>query len=91
MSTIDDFLRKLDAVIVNPLIYLLFGVALIVFLWGVVQYLVSNDSEEGRTTGKRHILWGVVGMFIMASAFGILHIIVNTFGIDQNALNSVSK
>ncbi len=91
MTTLDTLLQKIDEVIVNPLIFLMFAAALAVFLWGVIQFIGSSDSEEGRNTGKRHILWGIIGMFIMVSAFGIINIIVNTFGINTSAINSVRK
>ena len=76
--TIDDFLGKLGTVILNPLIKLLFVAALIVFLWGVLQYIRKAESEEGRTTGRNHIIWGLIGMTIMVAVYGILDMLVNT-------------
>ena len=67
--------------ILNPLIILLFGLALLLFLWGAFQFVANADSEEGRTTGRRHIMWGIIGMFIMLSVFAIIRIIINTFAI----------
>ncbi len=91
MDSIDKLLQSIDEVIINPLIYLLFAVALIVFLWGVVEFVINSESAEGRTKGRDHILWGLVGMFIMVSAFGIITIIVRTFGIDHSAVDSIRR
>jgi len=77
-----ELIYKVNSVIVNPLILLLFGIALIVFLWGIFRFLSESSSEEARETGKRNMLWGIVGMFIMVSVFGIINIILGTFGID---------
>ena len=67
------------------------AVALVMFLWGVVQYVGKGDNEEARATGARHILWGLVGLFIMFGVFGIIHIILNTFSINDPNVNVFIK
>lgn len=79
-----DFLHKVNSVIINPLIRLVFLVALVVFLWGVFGYVRNGDSEDARSTGRRHMIWGIVGMFIMVSVFAIMAFILNTFGLSQS-------
>jgi hypothetical protein len=81
MNTVSDFVSKLAEVIVNPLIRLSFAVALAVFLWGVFGYIKNSDSSEGRKKGAQHIVWGLVGLFIMTSVFAILEIALSTFNI----------
>jgi len=77
-----QFIYKVNEVIVNPLIILLFGIALISFFWGIFEFLSKSSSEEGRVRGKRNMVWGIIGMFIMFSVFGIINIILGTFGIQ---------
>ncbi len=81
-STAIDFIHKVNSVIVNPLIRLVFLVALVYFLWGVFGYVRNSDSEEARATGRRHMLWGIVGMFVMISVFAIMAFILNTVGVS---------
>jgi len=57
------------------------GVSLVVFLWGIVEFIAKFDSEEVKERGKRNMLWGLVGMFIMFSVFGIIRLILGTFAI----------
>lgn len=76
MQLIENF----TTFIINPLIVLLFAVALMVFVWGVIEYIAKADSEEGRTTGRRHILWGLIGLAIMTAVRGILIFLQNTIG-----------
>ena len=66
--------------IVNPLIGLLFAVALLYFLWGVSQFIYNSADEQGREKGKQHILWGLIGLLIMVSVFGIINLICRTVG-----------
>lgn len=80
---------KISTTILNPIIVLMFAVALAYFAWGVVQYIWQPDNEEERSKGRTRMLWGIVGMFIMVSVYGILNLIINTFGIDPTILNYV--
>jgi len=74
-------LRKIDSVILNPLILLGFGVALLYFFWGIFKFLSNSDSDEEREIGKRNMFWGIVGMAIMVSVYGLINLIVGTFGL----------
>lgn len=74
----DALLNKFAEVIINPLITLVFGAAVLVFIVGIVQYLLAQNDPGARETGARHILWGVVGMAIMISAYGIINFVAKT-------------
>ena len=80
--TFDAFMTKVFAAVVQPLLVLLFGVAFIIFIWGVVAYIRNSDSDKDRAEGQQSILWGLVGMVIMISAFGIINIIQGTIGVE---------
>lgn len=71
---------KIKTNILNPLITVGLALALLVFLYGVVEAIRDARSGEGRTTGRQHMLWGIFGLFIMLSAFGIMSLICNTIG-----------
>lgn len=76
------FLDRLNDVILFPLITLLMTIALVVFLYGCFEFIVNANNEAARSVGKQHILWGIVGLLVMVSAFSILFIAANTFGLD---------
>lgn len=78
MEALDNFILRLVTVIVNPLIQLMFAAALVYFLWGVVKYIKDADSESAREEGRRHILWGLVGLFIMVAVYGIILVVRRT-------------
>lgn len=84
-SQIDNIILKVNTLIVNPIIILMFSVALVAFLWGVKDYIVHADDQEARAKGTQHILWGLVGMTIMISTFAIMHLIIKTFSLDSSA------
>ena len=82
--SISTFLGKIAQVIINPLIVLGFAVAVLYFFFGVFQFVSKAGDEKGREEGKRSIVWGLVGMFIMVSVFGIIRVILNTFSIPTS-------
>jgi len=72
-----SIINKLVTGIVNPLIGIIFVVAIAVFFWGIIEFIWNADNEEKRATGKNHIIWGLVGLLIMATVGGILEILQN--------------
>lgn len=79
-SGIASLMMSINKVIINPLIYLLFALAVVYFLYGLAQYLLSPDNEETKKNSKQHMLWGLIGLFVMVAVFGIMNLILNTLG-----------
>ncbi len=76
------FVAKINEIIVVPLIVLLMAISVLVFIWGGLQYVLNASDEKARTSGRQHLLWGVVGFLVMVSAYAILSIAANTFDIS---------
>lgn len=70
-------LDNIKAHIVDPAILLLFGLALLIFLYGLVEFLWQTEKMDPKE-GRDKIIWGLVGMAIMASVYGFLQVIVGT-------------
>lgn len=78
-----ELLYKINQAILNPLLILLIGIAFVVFLWGIVEFLAKSSGDEAREKGKRNMLWGLFGMFVMIAVFGIIRLVLGTFGITE--------
>ena len=78
-------MARINRYLVNPLITLMFVVAFALFVFGLFNFFRaqsgSGQSEEALEKGKRHILWGIIGMVIMVSVFGIMQLIINTLDV----------
>jgi len=74
-----QLLQNFVTYIINPAILLIFTAGFFLFVWGLVQFLRNLESASENEEGKRHMLWGIVGMFIMASVWGIISLLDNTF------------
>ena len=71
-------LDKIKANILNPFIAFLLVLALVWFLYGVYKFISNYDDQTARTEGKSHMLWGVIGMAIMISVYGLLSVVKET-------------
>lgn len=67
-------------IINGVLVPLIFAVAFIVFLYGVMKkYVLSSGDSTGVEEGHKLILWGIIGFVVMISLWGIVNIVSNTF------------
>lgn len=81
---INDFADKISGFINSTLIPLLFGVALLVFLWGIFYYFILGGGDEGkREDGKKLMLWSIIGFVVMVSIFGIVNMISGGLGFSE--------
>lgn len=81
-ASLNSFIGSVDTMIINPLISLLFALAIVYFLYGVFEFIANQENEEKKTTGKSHMLWGIIGIVIMMGVFVIMNMILSTLGID---------
>ena len=92
----DDILSKIKTEIINPLVALLFVVAVVYFMWGVVQYIYNMNNPTAKQDGQRHMFWGIIGLGIMLGAFAIVNFVFSTVtepngtpikGVDGNTIS----
>jgi uncharacterized protein with PQ loop repeat len=81
MTSLTTLIGNIVRLIINPLIVLGFVVATIVFFYGIVQLIRGADSSDLEQR-KRNVVYGLVGLFVMFSVYGILRLVLNTFGIE---------
>lgn len=65
--------------LINLLVPTIFGLTILVFLFGVYKFIASADSEDERENGKKFMFYGVIGIFVMLSVWGFVQILTNTF------------
>lgn len=79
MLSTQTLVRNLETVIINPLLLLLFSAGLLVFFWGVIEFLlaVNAGGSSNKEEGKKHMLWGLIGMFVMVAAWAVFNFLVS--------------
>lgn len=88
MGSVPDLYGVLS--IINGLlayaIPILITLAVVYFIWGVIQYTVSTD-EEAKKGARKKIVAGLIGLFVIIAFWGIIKIFTNTFGIGNVQLD----
>ena len=52
------------------------------FVWGVVQYVIGGD-EEAKTKGRDRIIFGLIGLAVIVSLWGLVRLIQDTFQVSN--------
>ncbi len=65
----------------DVLIYVLISLAVVYIIWNVVHYFIRPGADDRKTSGM-NILWGIVGLFIIMSIWGLVNLLINTFYTD---------
>ncbi len=82
--------------VLQTIIPTLVALALALFLWGCVQFIMSAGDEKVRGEGKQKMMWGIVGLFVIVSVWGLVALIseitdigpTNTIRAPQAIFNS---
>lgn len=90
-KTFDEIVFDINRTILNPLIQFAFIVAFVIFLWGVIEFLRGANNPEKRKEGQQHMIWGVLGFAIMIGVYGIITILINTFGLGGSGTTINNK
>ena len=78
-GTLEFIVDRVKEGVINPFLKFLIPLAIAVFMVGVLRFIINSSSEEGVTTGKRHIVWSLVGFVIMLLVFVIINLIQSIF------------
>ena len=86
LTGVKDLITSVEGLI-NPLITLAVGLALVAFLWGLAKFIFRlGGDEKAVEDGKRIMKWGLIALFVMVSVWGIIELIQQ----DLLGLNSGS-
>lgn len=70
--------------LLSAILPVLIALGVVYFVYGVVTYFIASD-EEAKTSGKDRIIFGVIGLAVILSIWGLVRIVTNTFGTEQPA------
>ncbi len=63
---------------------LIFAIAFLTFIWGIFQYFIAGGADpEKQKTGRALAAYGIVGFAVMMSVWGLVYILINTFGFNS--------
>lgn len=65
--------------VLNRIVPLIISLAVVYFIFNVFKYAVAGD-EDKKAEAKKHMIWGIIGIFVMVSVWGLVAILQATFG-----------
>lgn len=72
--------------LLNDAIMILVALGLLVFIWGLAKFILSAGDTKAHDTGKALMTWGLLGLFVMGSIWGILGFLSGEFGFGTAAI-----
>lgn len=63
------------ASIVDRLIPLIIGIAVLLFLIGVLRFVTAGGDEEKREAARHMIIFGIIALFVMVCVWGFVNIL----------------
>lgn len=69
--------------LLSAIIPVLVVLGIIYFVWGVITYVISDD-EEAKKAGRDRIIFGIIGLVAIVAMWGLVNVLVSTFGLGDN-------
>lgn len=97
MAAATNLIDRFVTYIINPALMLIFAAGFLVFMYGLVQFMLNLNNQTERQNGARHMLWGIVGILIMVAVRSIIVLLDNTFqlgalsgNLDVGRINNIN-
>lgn len=90
-TNFQGLLGYVTCIINKSIIPLIFSIAVVMFIWGAVNFFIINADEEAkRAQGRQFMIWGIIALTVMLSVWGLVGILGNTFDIGTSVLPQVT-
>ena len=66
--------------IITLIIPVVISFGMVMFVWGIVQYVIGDD-EEAKKNGKDRIIYGILAFTVITGLWGLVKVVIRTFGI----------
>jgi hypothetical protein len=86
VDKLGGFIDNFNSRVVASVGVLLLSLAIVTFFAGMVRFIWSMREGDGKSaeTGRRFMLWGLLGVFVIFSVYGIVFFFQRTLGISDS-------
>lgn len=83
-KTFQEVATELIIRLSNYALTLLVALTVLVFLYGLMKYMFKGqESDDARSTGRKLMLWGIIGLFVMVSIWSLVGLLAGVIGQNQ--------
>ncbi|KKT20851.1 MAG: hypothetical protein UW04_C0019G0010 [Parcubacteria group bacterium GW2011_GWB1_43_8] len=86
----DDIFSLVENIL-GKLAPMLIAVAVIILLVAIVNYIRAGEDEEKRGKAKSLMIFGIIGLFVMVSIWGLVAILSGTFNLNNDIPDTVDE
>jgi hypothetical protein len=76
LAQVSDFTTRLIPYVIS--------LTVLFFLWGIFKLVFSSKDSEARAEARGYIIWGIIGLAVMVSVWGLVNLLTSTFSLNQN-------
>lgn len=75
---------------INSIIPIVISLAVLVFLFGVLSYIIGKNADDKKKAGS-YMVWGIISLFVMVSVWGLVGLVGSTiFGSSYGTVGSTT-
>lgn len=80
------FFSLFDKVVnfINIAMYVVVGIAVLGFIWGLVKLIFNSNNEVAKKEGRDFMLYGILTLFVMTSLWGLVNLLQGVYIGDVN-------
>src|SRR3989339_1495494 len=83
-GTIEGIICRIGNIL-NTVIPILVVLGVLLFIWGVVSYVIGDD-EEAKKKGRDRMIYGIIGLVVIIAMWGLVSIVTRTFDLDSYSI-----
>ena len=76
--------------LLNLVLLILLALAFLYFVWGVMAYVTKKDPKE-KEGARSNMIYGLIGLFVIFSAWGLVRILQATVFTDGDAGGGIGE
>ncbi|MEK7120516.1 MAG: hypothetical protein AAB840_00305 [Patescibacteria group bacterium] len=66
---------------IQQIVVVIFAMSVLIIIWGIFKYIFLAQGDEKQIDESKNVMfWGIVGLFVMVSVWGLVKVLVGTFG-----------
>jgi hypothetical protein len=80
-AAVNDFKYLLEnrlRPILDQAVPLLIAAAVIIFFWGVLNFVREADQPDKRAEGRKFMVFGIISIFVILSVWGLVNLVIMT-------------
>jgi hypothetical protein len=66
--------------VLSPLVPIIISLTIIYFVWAIIKFVIRGEVKD-KEEAKQMMFWGIVGLFVMVSVWGLVSVVEETLGL----------